>query len=140
MKIALFVGEIGAHGKELMEFLKQNDYSCLTTKLADEVDQLGQQSGQAFLIFTDATFAYRFLSENSWPAFSHFNAVYLPKKPILNPEVQKKLDSRNLKLFDPSTKANLLKAWEGFRPAGLNADADDMELEFTVHEQLKKEK
>ncbi|HXH73576.1 MAG TPA: hypothetical protein VNJ08_01325 [Bacteriovoracaceae bacterium] len=138
MKIVLLVGEIGAHANELIEFLKQNNYHCIRTSIVDEIDQLGQQQGNvAPLVFTDATYAFRFLSENAnaWPLLTRLNAVYLPKKAIINPEVQKKLDQKNLKLFDPSCKEKLLVCLDGILSTSAGP-VEEMELEFAVHQDL----
>lgn len=138
MKIVLFVGELLPHTQELWEYLKQNGFVCLKTVTSDEIDQVGQQNGMALLIFSDASFAYRFLGEYSWSAFPYYNACYVPKKPILNPDIEKKLASRSLSLFYPATRDKLLNALNKFRPAGESSDTGEEEIEFVVQEQIKK--
>lgn len=131
-KMVLFVGEIAPHGEKLLQALSAKGFHCSRAKLADEVDQAGKQLGKAILIFTDHNFAYRFLSSNRWPDFPILNLLYLHAPAKIKPEVQKKLDRIQLKVFDVTIYNKILERIEGFMQ-NPNNNEKDIDIEFLVN-------
>jgi hypothetical protein len=140
MKIALFVGELNAQGLELLAHIGEQGYSCIKTSSQDEIDQVGQQCSRAILIFNDPKFAFKFLLDHKWSGFSLLNVLYLPQQPKMTPEVEEKLKKVSLTIYTPATRNVLLAKMKDFQSITQDDESLIEELEFSINEELGKEK
>lgn len=140
MKYVMFLGDVAPHGSILFDKLIELGFHCSKVKTADEVDQVGQQYEKAIMIFCDHKLAYRFLAENYWSGFPIFSILYLPKKPVMTPDAEKKLSSVHLNVFTPSDGKLLVSQIDGFIQTGKLATEKNFEIEFSVYEDLQEKK
>ena len=136
MKFVMFVGDLGEHGQKLYEKFKQLGFYCSKVNCADEVDQVGLQCGRGAMIFCDHKLAYRFLTENTWEGFPTYAVLYLPKRPIISPDAQRKLDSVHLNVFTPSEAGSLIGKIDLFIKNGKIEESLNDEILFSVNDNL----
>lgn len=75
-KFLIFAGPLSNNGKKIFSALENQGWTCVDTSIADEIDQIGKQNKHATVLFTDAKFAYEFLSKNSWDGFPTFFILF----------------------------------------------------------------
>lgn len=137
MKIALFVGRVDPHGIELRSNLQSKGYNCISTEEVDEIDQVGKQLGKIVLVFHDHKLAYKILSENRWVGFSSYNIFYPEKKPVISKDAQVKLNKVALHVYTPMIQEKLFEELNKFQLNEKNEE-EDIEIEFSIHEELRK--
>jgi hypothetical protein len=139
MRIALFLGALDPHGVKLKADFEAKKYRCIITNNPDEVSQVSLQAERVGLIFTDYKFAYKFVQENRFPASACFNAIYLLKQPVVTKEISNKLSHANLKVYCVMNKDKLIQDISDFIDNKNNTSTDEMDIEFSIIQAIKKE-
>lgn len=136
MKISFIVGPSTPDIQPAMDLLKGGGYTVLKTETPDEIDQTGKQSSKVILVFEDPKYAYKFCQENRWHDFKTLKVLYLLKRPILTPEVSRKLSSVGLEIVIRGEEEKLKEKIQKFE-AG---NDDIMELEFSITSELDRKR
>ena len=129
MKI-IFFPELVKDDSKLRALLKQNNFACMNSFTKDEIGQAGLQTLALAFIFFDSRSAYQYLKENKWPDFRTYNILYVNKVPKMNPEVNKKLESIDLRIYLNSNTTKLIEDLDFFYAN--KESKTELELDFTA--------
>lgn len=102
MKIILIHESVNDLSETLKSEMTAQGYELIPFTQSDEILQLGKHLGKVVVCFTDSRKASRFISTcEKFDEFKILNILCVARTPIINEDVQSKLDQLNLKLYYP---------------------------------------